>query len=104
VTGKVYIEVTKGGAYRRRASGLTVFVLVISAFLFILLSLFTRSVYDDAKAEFVERLSRQKKVVEINKTLKTELFAVTQKGYMELAAHERLGLKRPKDEEVVVLR
>ena len=27
--------------------------------------------------------------------LKTELAAVTQKGYVEFAAQERLGLKRP---------
>ena len=104
MTGRVYIEVTRGGVYRSRLSRLTVLLLILCVFAFLLLSLFTRAAYDEAKAEFLDRLNRQKRVVETNKALKIELFAVTQKGYMELAAQERLGLKRPKDEEVVVLR
>ena len=104
MTRGVYIEVTRGGSYGKRFSGITVLAVTICVVAFLLISLFTRAAYDDAKAEFVERLGRQKKVVETNKVLKFELFAVTQKGYMELAAQERLGLKRPNDAEVVVLR
>jgi hypothetical protein len=36
--------------------------------------------------------------------LKTELLAITQKGYVEFAAGERLGMKKPKEEEVFVLK
>ena len=60
--------------------------------------------YEEARGQYMERLGKEKQVVEINKALKMELAAITQKGYLEFAAQERLGLKRPKDEEVVVLR
>jgi hypothetical protein len=49
-------------------------------------------------------LTQEKSVTETNKNLKMELLAITQKGYVEFAAGERLGLKRPKEEEVLVLR
>jgi hypothetical protein len=49
-------------------------------------------------------LSEEKKVADVNRSLKMELLAITQKGYVEFAVEERLGLKRPKEEEVLVLR
>ena len=52
----------------------------------------------------MEKLARQNELVEKNQALKMEMAAVTQKGYVEFAARERLGLKRPDDKEVVVLR
>ncbi len=65
---------------------------------------FLTASYRDAREQFVERLEREKQAMETNKALKTELVAITQKGYMEFAAKERLGLKRADDQEVVVLR
>jgi len=40
----------------------------------------------------------------MNNKLKTELAGITQARMLELKAKERLGLKKPKDEEVLVLR
>ncbi len=80
-------------------------VLVIACGLaFILVFFFLSTSYEEAREEFMERLKKEKQIVEMNKALKMELLAITQKGYLEFAAQERLGLKRPKDEEVVVLR
>lgn len=103
MTSNVYIHVSRV-SYRSRPSALVIAGACLGMLLFLVASCFMRSAYDEAKTEFVDTLSRQKKVAEINKTLKTEFHAVTQKGYMELVAQERLGLKKPKDEEVVVLR
>jgi hypothetical protein len=40
----------------------------------------------------------------MNNKLKTELAGIMQARMLELKAKERLGLKKPKDEEVLVLR
>ncbi len=79
-------------------------VVVISFVSFAFVSFFLKEAYVETKGRFLERLAEEKKVVDINKALKMELLAVTQKGYVEFAAEERLGLKRPKEEEVLVLR
>ncbi len=65
---------------------------------------FLTASYHDARDQFMERLEMERQAVETNKALKTELGAITQKGYMEFAAGERLGLKKANDQEVVVLR
>lgn len=80
------------------------FMVVIAFVGFAFISFFIKEAYDDAKGRFLERLSEEKNVTETNKALKMELLAITQKGYVEFAAGERLGLKRPKEEEVLVLR
>ena len=80
------------------------FVVVIAFVGFAFISFFIKEAYDDTKGRFLERLSQEKSVTETNRTLKMELLAITQKGYVEFAAGERLGLKNPKEEEVLVLR
>jgi cell division protein FtsL len=65
---------------------------------------FVFSVHEDARSQYIERLKREKAIAETNKALKMELAAVTQKSYVEFAAQERLGLKRPDEKEVVVVR
>jgi cell division protein FtsL len=65
---------------------------------------FVFSAHEDARGRYIERLRKEKQIVETNKTLRTELAAVMQKGYIEFAAQERLGLKRPDEKEVVVVR
>ena len=79
-----------------------VIILVFASFTF--LSFFIKEAYYETKGKFLERLSEEKRVTEINKSLNIELLAITQKGYVEFAAGERLGLKKPKEEEVFVLR
>ena len=79
-----------------------VIILVFASFTF--LSFFIKEAYYETKGKFLERLSEERKLAEINESLKMELLAITQKGYVEFAAEERLGLKKPKEEEVFVLR
>jgi hypothetical protein len=80
------------------------FVMVVLFASFTFLSFFIREAYDETKGQFLERLSEDKRVTDINMHLKTELLAITQKGYVEFAAGERLGMKKPKEEEVFVLK
>ena len=83
---------------------LLVFALVAAFTCFGFLSFFVKEAYDETKLTFLERLTEEKRVAEINANLKMELLAITQKGYVEFVAGERLGLKKPKEEEVLVLR
>ena len=83
---------------------LLAFVVMLAFVSCMLVSFFVREAYDDNKGRFLERLSEEKKVAETNQHLKMEFLAITQKGYVEFAAGERLGLKKPKEEEVLVLR
>jgi hypothetical protein len=83
---------------------LRAFVIAVAFASFTFLAFFIKEAYDETKGKFLERLSEEKRVTEINKNLKMELLAITQKGYVEFAAGERLGLKKPKEEEVFVLR
>jgi len=87
-----------------RVSPLLVVAIILSCLLLAMAFFFLTSAYEDARAEYMTKLRKEKEIIEANKALKTELEAVTQKGYVEFAARERLGLKRPSDEEVVVLR
>ena len=100
-------EIAIKGLKKQRTNGFSpwlAFVMVVVFASFALLSFFIKEAYDETKGTFLERLSEEKRVAEINKHLKTELLAVTQKGYVEFAAGERLGLKKPKEEEVFVLK
>lgn len=83
---------------------LLAFVVAISFVSFTFISFFIKAAYDETRETFLKRLSEEKQVADTNRTLKTELLAITQKGYVEFAAGERLGLKKPKEEEVLVLR
>jgi hypothetical protein len=92
------------GAEQKIFSRLSVVAVIAACLALILVFSFLTGAHEDARGDLVEKLKKEKEVVEMNKTLKTELAAITQKGYLEFAAQERLGLKRPTDEEVVVLR
>ncbi len=77
---------------------------VIAFACFACASFFVKEAYDETRLTFLEKLTEEKRVTQINANLKIELLAITQKGYVEFAAGERLGLKKPKEEEVLVLR
>ena len=99
-----YIQVTRA-SMRKPVSPVLVFMLLIFCAAVALVSFsFVLTATEDAKAQYIERLRQEKQIVETNKKLKTELAAVTQKGYMEFAAQERLGLKKADEKEVVVVR
>ena len=99
-----YIHVTRVSAKRPLSRFFVSVMLVALASLALIAFSFVFSAHEDARSHYIERLKREKQVLETNKALKMELAAVTQKGYVEFAAEERLGLKRPVDNEVVVVR
>ena len=82
--------------------------MVVAACLFcvilVLAFSFLNSAYEEARGQYMELLKKENGVAETNSALKMELVAISQKGYVEFVAQGRLGLKRPADEEVVVLR
>jgi hypothetical protein len=97
------IRVTYVGE-RRTVSHLSIIVTVVACLTLVFVLFFLNSAHQEAREQYMEKLEIQKQIVEMNKGLKMELAAITQKGYLEFAARERLGLKRPSDAEVVVLR
>jgi predicted aspartyl protease len=105
MTGRqAYITVKREKAEKLRlpSKGI-VLVCLAGIFLFAVCSVL-RNACEQTRDEFVEKLKNGKKIVETNKALKMELLAITQKGYVEFAAEERLGLKKPTEEEVVILK
>ncbi|MGA3173743.1 MAG: cell division protein FtsL [Syntrophorhabdales bacterium] len=105
VSGRhAYIRVEHTRYMQSRLSPLCVVGAVLACAALVLAFFFLTGAYEETRGRFMERLKMEKELVEVNKALKMELAAVTQKGYVEFAARERLGLKRPNDKEVVVLR
>jgi len=99
-----YIKVDHRRYGQSRVSLPAVIAATVSCIVLALLFFFLASACEEARGQFIEGLKKEKEIVEMNKALKMELAAVTQKGYVEFAAQERLGLKQPDDKEVVVLR
>ena len=61
-------------------------------------------VHNRTREALIETLKKEREVMETNNRLKTELAGITQTRLLELKAKERLGLTKPKEEEVLVLR
>ena len=96
-----YVSAKREIAYRHTYSALLIIgILVVFAFM----GLFVMSAHNRLREDLIETLKKDKEVMEANNRLKTELAGVTQARLMELKAKERLGLKKPKEEEVLVLR
>jgi hypothetical protein len=98
---KVYVSVKRGVQQR---SIKPLLLVVVASILFIIFALFMRGEYDNLREELIESLKREREVAEVNNKLKMELSVITRARYIELKANERLGLKKPKEEEVLVLR
>jgi hypothetical protein len=98
---KVYVSV-KRDAKQQSVKPITLFVL--AAALFVIIALFMRGEYNSLREELIESLKKEREVTEVNNRLKMELSVITRARYIELKANERLGLKKPREEEVLVLR
>jgi hypothetical protein len=79
-------------------------VLVVSFIIFAFGSFFMRSSFNGQREEMIEKLGKEREISRVNEKLKVELSGITRGRYIELKAKERLGLKKPKEEEVLVLR
>jgi len=98
---KVYVSV-KRDTQQRSIKPLALSIL--ASVLFVVIALFMRGEYNNLREELIESLKREREVTEVNNRLKMELSVITRARYIELKANERLGLKKPKEEEVLVLR
>jgi len=99
---KIYVSLKRDTHYHKNINSGLIAILGIIAFVFI--SLFIRNCFNSAREELIERLGKEREVAQTNEKLKVELAGITRGRYIELKAKERLGLKMPKEEEVLVLR
>jgi hypothetical protein len=99
---KIYVSLKKETHYHKNIHSTLIVALGLIAFVFV--SLFVRSSFNVAREQLIERLGKEREVTQANEKLKVELAGITRGRYIELKAKERLGLKKPKEEEVLVLR
>lgn len=98
---KVYVSVKREVQQR---SIKPLLLVVVASIFFIIFALFMRGEFDILREELIESLKKEREIAEVNNKLKMELSVITRARYIELKANERLGLKKPKEEEVLVLR
>jgi hypothetical protein len=98
---KVYVSVKRDTLQRSIKSLLLV---IFMSILFVVVALCIRGEYNGLREELIESLTREREIAEVNNRLKMELSVITRARYIELKANERLGLKKPKEEEVLVLK
>jgi hypothetical protein len=98
---KVYVSVRKNTQQRSAKHFLP--IILLSA-LFFAVSLYMRGEYNGLREELIESLKKEREITDVNNKLKMELSVITRARYIELKANERLGLKKAKEEEVLVLR
>ncbi|HOV90685.1 MAG TPA: hypothetical protein PKW07_08245 [Syntrophorhabdaceae bacterium] len=97
---RVYVHTKDETRYRGILSTLIIiFSFIGIAFFYFII----RGACIDLREDLIFQLSKEKSAIETNNRLKTELSGITKKRYLEFKAKE-LGLKKPKEEEVVVLR
>lgn len=97
-------DISKNKKNRKESVPWSVLLLVLVAGVFILLSFFMMGAHDRLRTDLIDVLRKERQVLETNNTLKLELSALTQTRLLELKAKERLGLKKPAEEEVLVLK
>jgi hypothetical protein len=98
---RLYISVKKEPTCR----SLRTTFLIVCFFIGCIFVLFlVKGADNQLRDELVDRLMRGRETIEANNNLKMELSVITRARYLEFKAKERLGLKKPKEEEVLVLR
>ena len=98
-----YTQTRKKRAYGEGRSYSMLIILTLIA-IFIVAGVFVMNARKGLNEDLASVLETQRQAEELNVKLKTELAGITQTRLMELKANERLGLKRAKEEEVLVLR
>lgn len=88
-----YIRVERGHYTRSGLSPFCIFAAVAACLVLVVTLFFVTGIYEEARGRFIESLKKENELVEINKALRMELEAVTQKGYMEFASRKRLGVE-----------
>jgi hypothetical protein len=98
---RIYVSMKRETTCRYRSP--SIFLIVISFIGFILLSFFVRGLHTQAREDLMERLGREKEIAQTNSELNVAHSATTRARFLELQA-KRLGLKKAREEEVLVLR
>ncbi len=97
---KIYVSVRRDTRTRYYPP---IFLIVLSFIGFVLVSYFVRGIHNQAREDLMERLGKEKEVAGINYELNIAHSATTRARFLELQA-KRLGLKKAREEEVLVLR
>ena len=100
---RIYASTRREITYGRSKSHVTLFIICI-LIIFAFMSFFMMGAHSRAREALIETLKKERAVMETNNRLKAELAGITQARLLELKAKERLGLTKPKEEEVLVLR
>lgn len=79
-------------------------LVILASVSFIVAVLYTQGEYNNLREELIDSLKKEREIADVNNKLKMELSVITRARYIELKANERLGLKKAKEEEVLVLR
>jgi hypothetical protein len=75
---------------------IVVFVLVVSFMI--------ASAHNRARQDLIETLTAERELRQTHERLRSEMAGITQSRLLALKAKERLGLTKPKEEEVLVLK
>jgi hypothetical protein len=100
VNNGVYVSVKRDRETRDFPS---IFMGILCFIGFIFLSFFIKGVYSHVREDLLEILQKEREVAQINENLKIEYLATTRARFLEMQA-KKLGLKKAKEEEVLVLR
>ena len=98
---RLYISMKGEPACRSLRSTFLVVCFFISCIIVLFL---VKGANNQLRDELVDRLMRGRETIEANNNLKMELSVITRARYLEFKTKEKLGLKKPKEEEVLVLR
>jgi hypothetical protein len=100
---RIYASARREISFGRSQSHTTLFIIAIVLF-FVCMTFFMMGIHNRTRENLIEMLKKESEVIQTNSRLKTELAGITQTRLLELKAKERLGLQKPKEEEVLVLR
>ncbi|MEN6615220.1 MAG: hypothetical protein ABFD12_01555 [Syntrophorhabdus sp.] len=98
-TRKIYIEETPGFGGLRPLMFLGFIIACV-----VLLSCLLANAHNRARQDLIETLTIERQLKDSHQKLASEMAGVTQSRFLALKAKERLGLTKPKDEEVLVLK
>ncbi|MEI6154562.1 MAG: hypothetical protein WCQ90_10790 [Deltaproteobacteria bacterium] len=98
---RLYISVKRESTCRSLRSTFLIICFFIGCIFVLFL---TKGANNQLRDELVDRLMIGRETIEANNNLKMELTVITRARYLEFKTKERLGLKKPKEEEVLVLR
>jgi flagellar biosynthesis/type III secretory pathway M-ring protein FliF/YscJ len=99
---RVYVSIKKESGYPKTFH--SALVVILSFVIFTIVAFLMRGAFNGQREELIEKLKKEREVAQLNENLKIDLAGIMRRRYIELKAKERLGLKMPKEGEVIILR